>query len=52
MPGQNTKVIEIDADLHRRAKAKAAMWRLTLRAFVEAAIRELIEQGDSQKEAP
>ena len=37
---------EIDDDLHRRAKAAAALRGQTLKEFVEEALEELVEQAE------
>jgi predicted HicB family RNase H-like nuclease len=37
---------EIDDDLHRRAKAVAALRGQTLKEFVEEALKELVEQAE------
>ena len=37
---------EIDDDLHRRAKAAAALRGQTLKEFVEEALAQLVEQAE------
>jgi predicted HicB family RNase H-like nuclease len=40
---------EIDDDLHRRAKAAAALWGQTLKEFVEKALEELVEKAEAEQ---
>ena len=40
---------EIDDDLHRQAKAAAALRGQTLKEFVEEALEQLVEQADKEQ---
>jgi predicted HicB family RNase H-like nuclease len=40
---------EIDDDLHRRAKAAAALRGQTLKEFVEEALEELVERAEREQ---
>jgi predicted HicB family RNase H-like nuclease len=40
---------EIDDELHRRAKAAAALRGQTLKEFVEQALEQLVEQAEKQQ---
>jgi predicted HicB family RNase H-like nuclease len=40
---------EIDDDLHRRAKAAAALRGQTLKEFVEEALEELVERAEKEQ---
>jgi predicted HicB family RNase H-like nuclease len=40
---------EIDDDLHRRAKAAAALRSQTLKEFVEEALDQLVEQAEAEQ---
>jgi predicted HicB family RNase H-like nuclease len=41
---------KIDDDVHRRAKAEAAYRGLTLRDYVERAIKETVERDEAERE--
>lgn len=43
---------EIDDDLHRRAKAAAAMQGVTLKAFIEAALETAVVAAEKGKRTP
>ena len=40
---------EIDDDLHRRAKAAAALRGQTLKEFVEEALEQLVDQAEAEQ---